>query len=39
MLSQDNTHQLAELRRLTLMFDQHRNESFDTVFPEYKNLI
>ena len=39
MLSQDNTHHLAELRRLTLIFDQHRNESFDTVFPEYKNLI
>lgn len=39
MWSRDDSHHLAEFKRLTLLMDKHRNESFKVVFPEYEDLI
>ena len=39
MRSVDNSHHLVKFKRLTVGMDQHRNESFKKVFPEYKDLI
>jgi radical SAM protein with 4Fe4S-binding SPASM domain len=39
MLSKDNSHSMAEFKRLTTIMDQHRKESFVKTFPEYTDLI
>jgi radical SAM protein with 4Fe4S-binding SPASM domain len=39
MCSQDDSHHLSEFRRLTGILDQHRNESFANVFPEFNDLM
>jgi plasmid replication initiation protein len=39
MLSKDNSHSMAEFRRLTQIMDQHRNESLEKVIPELANLL
>jgi hypothetical protein len=39
MLSKDDSHSMAEFRRLTQIMDQHRNESLEKVIPELANLL
>jgi len=39
MWSQDNSHNLAEFKRLITTVDKHRNESLLAVLPEYRDLI
>lgn len=39
MWSKDDSHTIAEFKRLTQITDQHRNESLATTIPELKNLI
>jgi organic radical activating enzyme len=39
MWSCDDSHALTEFRRITSVLDQHRNESFVEVFPEYRDLM
>ena len=39
MWSQDDSHHLSEFRRLSSILDQHRNESFANVFPEFNDLM
>jgi hypothetical protein len=39
MWSRNDSHHLGEFKRLTLILDQHRGESFKQVFPEYEDLI
>jgi radical SAM protein with 4Fe4S-binding SPASM domain len=39
MWGQDDSHHLSEFRRLTGIIDQHRNESFANVFPEFNDLM
>lgn len=39
MWSRDDSHHLSEFKRLTLILDQQRGESFKKVFPEYEDLI
>ena len=39
MWSRDNRHLLADFKRLTLIMDSNRNESFKKIFPEYEDLI
>lgn len=39
MWSKDDSHHLGEFKRLTLLMDNHRKESFKKVFPEYEDLI
>ena len=39
MLSKDNSHSMAEFKRLTTIMDQHRNESLEKAIPELANLL
>ena len=39
MLSKDDSHSMAEFKRLTKIMDQHRNESLEKVIPELTNLL
>lgn len=39
MKSSTGTQHLVEFNRLTAILDQHRGESFATVFPEFEDLI
>jgi radical SAM protein with 4Fe4S-binding SPASM domain len=39
MWSRNDSHHLGEFKRLTLVLDQQRGESFKQVFPEYEDLI
>ena len=39
MWSQDDSHHLSEFRRLTRILDQHRDESFSDVLPEFNDLM
>jgi dimeric dUTPase (all-alpha-NTP-PPase superfamily) len=38
MNSEDQSHLLREFFKINDLQDQHRNENFETVFPEYINL-
>jgi hypothetical protein len=37
-MQEDRTHLLKEFFRINDRHDAYRKESFETVFPEYKNL-
>jgi radical SAM protein with 4Fe4S-binding SPASM domain len=39
MWAKDSSHYLNEFRRITKTQDAHRNESFEQVFPVYKDLL
>lgn len=39
MMKNDHSYALPELKRLTAIMDQRREESFAAVFPEYQNLL
>jgi hypothetical protein len=39
MWSKDNSHCVAEFKRLTQIMDQHRNESLAKTIPELTNLL
>lgn len=39
MMSCDDQYQLHEFRRLTKIYDQHRNQSFAKIFPVYQDLL
>lgn len=39
MMAKDQSYFLNEFRRLTLAMDQHRQESFKSTFPEFRDLL
>jgi radical SAM protein with 4Fe4S-binding SPASM domain len=39
MFADDCSYKLKEFKRLTLELDQYRKESFQSVFPQYKDLL